>query len=314
MPNVEIVVLGDSVTWGQGLLDSQKMHNLVAAAFNGGTPANVTLLAHSGAIIGAGVETTAPAVDGEVPVSYPTIIQQCTGFTGDTQQVDIVIVNGGINDVDFHVIVNPLTDPGDLYDSIVQYCYADMKTLLSEVLAKFPNPKTQIVLTSYYPILSRQSAMELIPGFLLLHGVTTPPFLVPIDDLAFDRPVTNCLQFWTESNVVFQRAVAEINGTQPGAPRIFFAKVPFGEENAVFGPQEWLWGVNADFSSQDPVQTTRRAACAICEKDLIQRETCYRASAGHPNVVGAQQFADEICAVLGKPKALAISGVNLASA
>ena len=313
MSNFKIVVLGDSVTWGQGLLDSQKMHNLVAGIFSDKAAADVCLLAHSGAIIGADIDTNAPSVDGEVPASYPTVLQQCHGFASDVQQVDLVIVNGGINDVDFHVIVNPLTDPSDLHDLIVQYCYEDMKTLLSEVAAKFANPGTKIVLTSYYPILSRKSAMELIPCFLLLHGIATPPFLLPINDLALGRPVNNCLQFWTESNILFERAVDEVNSSQPQARRIFFAKAPFAEENAVFAPNAWLWGVNPDLSPQDPVQDDRHESCDIYEGDLIQRETCYRASAGHPNILGAQQFAKEICAVIGKPMVIATSEVKAES-
>jgi lysophospholipase L1-like esterase len=301
MATYEIVVLGDSVTWGQGLLDGEKMHNLVAQSLGVGIP-NVTRLAHSGAVIGVGLTKVVPEVDGEVPVSYPTIVQQCQGFSGDVQGVDLVIVNGGINDIDFHVIINPLTDSHDLHDLIVQYCYEDMKTLLGAVLEKFSNARTQIVLTSYYPILSNQSAVKLIPGLLLLHGVTIPPFLAPLKELADGRPVANCLQFWTESNVLFQQAVDELNASE-AVPRLFFAKVPFDERNAVFAPEPWLWGVNDDFSAEDLVRDNRHASCNLFEKDLIQRETCYRASAGHPNLVGAQQFADSICAVVGKPVA-----------
>lgn len=298
MPTFEIVVLGDSVTWGQGLLEDQKMHNLVAEGLGVGIP-TVTVLAHSGAVIGVGLNRAVPGVDGEVPLSYPTIVQQCQGFSGDVQGVDLVIVNGGVNDIDFHVIINPLTDSHDLHDLIVQYCYGDMKTLLRAVLEKFSGTRTQVVLTSYYPILSDQSEVTLIPGFLLLHGVTIPPFLAPLDELAAGRPVANCVQFWNETNLLFQKAVDELNASE-ATPRLFFAKVPFGAQNAVFAPEPWLWGVNSDFSAQDPVQDTRHASCKLFEQDLIQRETCYRASAGHPNVVGAQEFAKAICAVLGK--------------
>jgi hypothetical protein len=177
-----------------------------------------------------------------------------------------------------------------------------MKTLLTAVLGKFSSPRTQIVLTSYYPILSDQSEVTLIPRLLLLHGVTIPPFLAPLDKLAAGRPVANCLQFWTESNLLFQQAVDELNANE-ATPRLLLAKVPFEERNAVFAPEPWLWGVNDDFSAQDPVHGSRHASCNLFEKDLIQRETCYRASAGHPNIVGAQEFANAICAVVGKPVA-----------
>ncbi|HYT76004.1 MAG TPA: hypothetical protein VEL79_14715, partial [Vicinamibacterales bacterium] len=48
-----MLVLGDSVTWGQGLLDGQKMHDIVRdkiAQTHG--PVRALQLAHSGAVIG----------------------------------------------------------------------------------------------------------------------------------------------------------------------------------------------------------------------------------------------------------------------
>ncbi len=51
--NSRIVTLGDSVSWGQGLLPQHKFANLVAATFGASTSGNNFMMAHSGAIIGA---------------------------------------------------------------------------------------------------------------------------------------------------------------------------------------------------------------------------------------------------------------------
>jgi lysophospholipase L1-like esterase len=95
-----IVNLGDSVPWGQGLLEAEKYDILVKAALSAKYPGGVTLerSAHSGAVIGAGIATGTSA-PGEVPVARPTIIEQCEQFANAPETVDLVLVNGGINDV-----------------------------------------------------------------------------------------------------------------------------------------------------------------------------------------------------------------------
>jgi hypothetical protein len=78
MANVfRIVTLGDSVPWGQGLLESEKCDVLVAEALKQRLP-DVVLeprLAHSGAIIGVN-GAGGNVAPGEVPVARPTIIEQ----------------------------------------------------------------------------------------------------------------------------------------------------------------------------------------------------------------------------------------------
>src|SRR5689334_7934291 len=146
MANFRMVVLGDSVNWGQGLETAEKFYSLVKVALSAD---ECTLLAHSGATIGAGITTTEAPIDGEVPTSYPTILQQCAAFADSPETVDLVIVNGGINDIDVRSILNPFTDSSDLKDMIKQYCFRDMKTLLGAILAKFTNPACKVVVTSY---------------------------------------------------------------------------------------------------------------------------------------------------------------------
>jgi hypothetical protein len=75
-----IVVFGDSVTWGQGLLDTEKFSTIVGTRL--GVPVeHITMLAHSGAVIGVGINPEVPAQPGEVPRPYPTILQQVNGFS-----------------------------------------------------------------------------------------------------------------------------------------------------------------------------------------------------------------------------------------
>jgi hypothetical protein len=106
-----------------------------------------------------------------------------------------------------------------------------------------------------------------------------------------DKVVANCRIFTEESSLAIQRAVHDV-----GSPRVRFADVPFAPENSALAPNPWLFGINADvmLSPQDPVAAERHAACNLFERDPFQREGCYRASAGHPNQPGAQQFASAV--------------------
>src|SRR2546422_11261103 len=76
---MRVVVMGDSVMWGQGLLEADKIHSRVTNLLRdclGYGPFEIINLAHSGATIGLGDATVRAPLNGEVPTSYPTILQQ----------------------------------------------------------------------------------------------------------------------------------------------------------------------------------------------------------------------------------------------
>jgi len=305
VPNLRMVVLGDSVPWGQGLQTSEKFYSLVKVALSGSDCAqSCAVLAHSGAIIGAGATTTGPILGGEVPTAYPTILQQCANVTDPPETVDLVLLNGGINDINVRTILNPLTDSSHLQDRIVQHCHRDMKTLLDAVLKKFTKPTCRFVVTGYFLILSAQSDRLLMNQFLKMHGLSFASLVdlfslinLTTDDL-FQKILNNCALFFRQSSQSLQQAVDETNQAVGGAPRVFFAQPPFTEANAALAPQAWLWGLKPILRPEDPVQDDRRAACLRDEHDLLRLPTCFLASAGHPNLTGAQQFAAAILAAL----------------
>ncbi|HKD85502.1 MAG TPA: hypothetical protein VKB58_12195 [Terriglobales bacterium] len=293
MPGISrMVVLGDSVVWGQGLLTEHKFASLVAQALGSATPPQ--FVAHSGAVIGIGRANAPGASSPEIPYAYPTILTQCNSFNDNPDSVDLVLVNGGINDVDTRTILNPLTSFVALGDRTELHCYADMKVLLPVVAAKFSNPNTKIVVTSYYPILSTDSDPFRVPHLLQFRGIALPDFLdtAPLIGKIFSL----CLQFWHDSEMWLGRAVAETNAAL-GGNRIRFAVAPFSEQNAVFASDPWLWGVGLppDFPPEDEVASKRIPACDSFYGgnlgDLLACEECHRASAGHPNRAGASAFA-----------------------
>lgn len=299
--NPILVTLGDSVHWGQGLLRAHKLHWLIFNKLLAGHPGlEDHLFAHSGATIGVGTTVTRLRVDGEVPIAYPTILEQVEGFAANPADVVAVLVNGGINDVDIRNILNPVISPTVLGLLIEEYCYDSMCVLLKAVAGKFDNPATPIVLTPYYPILSPRSKPFGIPWLLANEGLALPPQV----DLGSGTNilVAKCMQFWTQSSAALRRAAADVNVTAAQG-RILFADPGFSERNAVFADEPWLFGLNNDppFSPQDEVVNERRKACnaAFPPAEFPSREQCYRASAGHPNAAGAAQYAAAISAALG---------------
>jgi hypothetical protein len=291
-----LVTIGDSVHWGQGLRREHTFSHLVAAALRRSHPGLVEhMLAHSGAVIGVGAAIDRPSVNGEVPVGQPTIIDQLTGYTESAQEALVVLVNGGINDIDVRNVINPYLPIDALRTLIEEHCYDSMRALLAATLARFPLPATSIVVTPYFPVFSTKSTPFRIPRFMVVQGLQPEPPPTMRVETFFDRIVDRCLVFWRESTDCLQRAVDETNAALT-APRIILVDPGFTEDNAMFAGDPWLWGLNNDLSPQDEVVDARHGVCdlAIPWFDGFAREQCYRASAGHPNVKGAQRYAEVI--------------------
>ena len=289
---MKVTVVGDSVAWGQGLLDAHKFSSIVNEGLGSGGVAP-DMLAHSGATIGIRGATPFTSASGEVPASAPTILAQVMAAP-DPTTTEVVLMNGGINDVNVRVILNPFTSFRDLSHKTSRYCHRDMLALLKTATQRFPSPKTKFAVTGYYPVLSSDSEPLRAPLLLATHGVSFAPFMY--HDAVFDKIVALCTRFWKESTHCLNRAVRDC-----GDSRVHFVDPGFTERNAVFATAPLLWGVKADFSAQDEVIPDRHVACNVAYPqpiDIVDREACYRASAGHPNVAGAQQFAVAILASL----------------
>jgi lysophospholipase L1-like esterase len=294
-----IVSIGDSIIWGQGLLPNEKFDRLVQQALLPMHPEGVTLesLAHSGAVIGATGVSGTPQV-GEVPASRLSIIEQCDSYANSPDTVDLVLMDGGINDVGVASILNPFAMIPPLDARVIHACHDGMLVLLKKVIAKFSKPTCKILVTGYYPILSAKSDPLGVIKLISLFGIAVPGFLDK--DLDFINPVLDrCEAFFTDSTEQLKRAVVDAND-----PRIAFVSSGFTDANSAFVPgTSLLWGVTLDddMSPQDPVAAARHPLCDIAHPDPLQildREICYRASAGHPNVQGAAQFGNQILAAL----------------
>jgi hypothetical protein len=319
LDTVIMVVFGDSIQWGQGLREDLKFYSIVEqhVGNNGTIGVYKTIHAHSGANIWVDNNNQLSALNGEVPNSYPTIIQQVDLYTGDHNQVDLVLIDGGINDVTIEEIVSPIAT-SDLADQTQDCCYNKMKVLLEKVTGEFGFSEAKIIVTGYYPIVSDDSHLDslilLLAGLGMLAGGTMGG---PVGGLAGalvggvvsatqkDVMVSRCKRFADEANQKIQQAVLDVKVANANATdkrrnqQIFFAKPNFKQSNAIFASDSWLWGIENDLGPADDeqiggVKNMRNDACHIVDSQEPGRTSmtkCIRASMGHPNVKGAQEYA-----------------------
>jgi hypothetical protein len=311
----QIVVFGDSVIWGQGLEEPQKFTTLVRDRMLnelfgriGVHLAAEDVVAHSGATIGrkpTSDPTELPALPGEVPTSYPTIYQQVQRWTSvpgnalAQGEVDLVLLNGGINDCNVRTILFPLTSTSSIKSMAALHCHDAMVELLNLVAATFP--KAKIVVTGYYQMISHDSDTALLAAFLIAIGVALGQVNGAIiggvlSIFAKNAIVTNSQTFANEANLQLQLAVDEVNVYRGGSPRIFLAVPAFGPKNAALAPDSWLWEIDVSssgFTAQDPVAASREPAC-LAAAARTSVAICNVASIGHPNPRGAQAYFDAI--------------------
>jgi len=323
LDTVVIAVFGDSIQWGQGLREDLKFHHIIEqhVGNNGTIGVYKTVNAHSGATIGVGDNNQESPVNGEVPTSYPTILQQVDLYTGDPKLVDLVLIDGGINDVTIEEIVSPIAT-SDLADLTQEHCYDDMKYLLEKVTGADGFSQAKIIVTGYYPIVSDDSDLNtlilLLAGLGMLAGGTVGG---PLGGLAGaivggvvsaaqkDVMVSRCKRFSDEANQKLQQAVLDVkaaNATKNLNQQIFFAKPDLKKSNAIFASDSWLWGIENDLGPADDgqiggVEQIRSDACHLVDSQEPGRTSmtkCIRASMGHPNVKGAREYCRVIKAFL----------------
>jgi hypothetical protein len=228
-------------------------------------------------------------------------VQQCRaggdGRFGNPVNVDLVLLNGGINDVNVRAILNPLLDDKSLLQATEQACFTEMAALLREVAMTYSSAR--IIVLGYYPIVSPQSNLDLLPvllgalGFAVAgpNGILTALGAVGIRNQLIHRSRL----FVLRAHESLARAVATLNSEHKlnGADRAFLAVPDFRDEHAVLAPDALLWGVNDDGSPEDPIAADRARSCRV-QKDVIDRTICEHASAGHPNPKGTAYYAQAI--------------------
>jgi hypothetical protein len=323
----EILVLGDSIMWGQGLKEEQKFSSRVEQWIRGRLPGlevHRHVLAHSGAQIRANpVEDAKPATHGEVPNRYPTISAQlATARAGalpphaplDPRSISLVLMDGGINDFGSKKLLDLTVNENWVREHTRTLCVDRMKELLPQVATAFPNAK--IVITNYFQIVSEDSDLAVLWDLVKFWTLVDAPasaMTAPLRTKLSDQ----CLAFHRESTIGFREAVADTNRqlvatAKTSAPvravaqidqlarspgRVAFAEIPFGPRNAYGASKTFLFYVN----EPDPAAAVRKPMCqAQVPNASPEFPNCLLAAAGHPNLEGARAYADAIIGVVAR--------------
>lgn len=291
---LEMVVLGDSILWGQGLLEQQKASTIVQyrLAEKSGHPVRKRVYAHSGATV-AQFGRDLNVAHGEVPSSSPDIALQaeCVPNPG---KVDVILVNGCINDVDASILFDPTTDAQDIGIEKLceERCREPMRLLLTRIGKRFPN--ATIVVPGYYPFFSPQTpdpTLRFVSRLFLLIAKTRGKR----HEWAESRHhMLAKSAAWQEiSDRMLQEAVERAGAEKDVSGRVVFAPVPFQPENAYGATDSLLWRI----TEHDAVAMSRWWQCRA-RPNILERMRCINASAFHPNPGGAAVYAEAILRAL----------------
>lgn len=238
----EMLVLGDSIMWGQGLKDHQKFSFHVEQWLRTrlpGVPVHRHVFAHSGARIRPNsVKDAEKPTHGEVPNHFPSICAQLdaaknpmtfallknsygehrSGATSisihpplNPESVALVLLDGGINDFGSKTILNldPTIGRAWVRRETRKHCVDRMNGLLPDVAAAFPNAK--IVITNYFQIVSEQSDMKYVYELIRIWDIVGPAINWSSKKLR-EKFSDQSLAFHEESTAGFREAVREVTG------------------------------------------------------------------------------------------------------
>ena len=327
---LNMLVLGDSIMWGQGLKEDHKSWFLVKSWLEqSGVMVHAKIEAHAGAVVGAA--GIAPpkflTTYGEVNSPWPTLHDQVDDALRafpDPNQVDLVIVDGCINDVNALRFLNAANNADGIEALAAEKCGRPVQELLIRIASSFPS--AHIVATGYYPVISENTPHD------LFMRVLAKRFYAPVasegpklsDDELLKRLASVSNAWYEASNRSLMEAVEKTNAAlalKGSRQRALFAKIPFSAEQAFAAKESRLWGFDGttlrkllavvtlgtvNLRSNDEVRSQRASMCEEFFKRLPreteeQKQTrknelivCRLAAIAHPNRKGAVLYADSI--------------------
>jgi hypothetical protein len=342
---LHMLMLGDSIMWGQGLLTEQKFWFLTKQWLEKRTGKTVVphVEAHSGATILWRNDQKYPldrlsTFNGELNLSTPTIEQQVANaakhYGMNSGLVDLVLVNGGINDFQILNFVNYFRSKGWVEKRCRQIFGEDMFLLLEKIQKSFGNAR--IVVTGYYPIISMDTDPEHLCS--LLKNILDEKFVnrilrfFRIKESSLDLCPTNLVknlldkllvklsgnsEIWkSQSDIYLGKTINDFNKKYPlnsiaanNNPRAIFVKAPFGIKNAYAAYDTNLWQITlggqifGKYKSNDNFYELRGEYVCRCNHIKLKGfnlEKCAIAGTGHPNIKGASEYAKAIEQELGK--------------
>ncbi len=296
-----LAVIGDSVLWGNGLREQDKMSALTAKTIERelGVKVIQQRYAHAGARIvpAKGDGICLLNCFGEAPTSSTSVTLQAE-LIERPDLVQLVLMDGCINDVGVDTIIDANVSREELEQETARFCGEEMTTLLSKVRTLVP--EANVVVTGYYPMVGAESDLSKVEQWL---GSEDVPADIEADFVEILTARAKLFHDVTKSNL--QEAVDLTNATFGGSARVAFVDANFSPDNAAFTELPWLWSLTDDdplfgdlirdlaVFPEDPMFRRRLDLCLEqgFETDLVG---CIFSSVGHPNERGAQAYAEAI--------------------
>ncbi|MCK9566495.1 MAG: GDSL-type esterase/lipase family protein, partial [Methanothrix sp.] len=265
-----MVVIGDSIAWGAGLTKYDKYSYLVAKwiAEQSNRPVNVKVLAHTGATL----EKTADLIIKYPDLSSgnPTLMEQAE-MISNPEDVDLILVSGGINDVKVDKIIE--LDYGPLFPgstiSDIRERSQKIEELMYELLKKLLRiyPKAKIVISGYYPIISEDSngLTDAIKALYPISQFPTSDYKKLDDPVQLSELSTKSDAFYQDSNLGLFGAVLRAN-RESGKERIAFARITFPPDKCYGTDNSWLWkieGIEGNYKTNDDKYDVRASLSQI---------------------------------------------------
>jgi len=209
------------------------------------------------------------------------------------EDVDLLLVNGGTNDLELGWLNNPLhVERPAIRAACRKHCYEDVKTLIGRARDRFPN--AVVVVVGYFPWASdwtsRKKAMQ------FLEAQTGVNVVQPLAEAATDN-VQNFARFHVHW---MRKAVAEKAKADTG-PGILFAARGYGVINCLDAPESWTWGVPSNvtddtgrYRASHSDNAGNQANACRAKHDGSIPAGCSQASIGHPDRVGSRETAEAI--------------------
>ncbi len=246
-----LLVIGDSIMWGQGLREEEKFSARVKCWLEEKTNREVTVHreAHSGAVISNASSPPLPftARSGEVNSDTPTINEQLDHaiqfYREDRSSPQLILMNGCINDVGVKKLLTAYTTLEDVRGLAQKSCRDDMYSLLRRVRKSFP--ESYVLVTGYYPIVSPLTADNAFIR-LLIKSLNNRNKEAPrlSDKEIRERLIAISNEWYKTSTASLSEAVAKTNadgGPDAATAKVLFVEIQFGPEHVFAAPDTLLW-------------------------------------------------------------------------
>jgi lysophospholipase L1-like esterase len=262
---LQMLVLGDSIMWGQGLREEEKFSSRVKCWLQERTnrEVRVHVEAHSGAVISAepAARLSFTTANGEVNLPTPTINEQLDHaiqfYKEDRSSPALILLNGCINDVGVKSLLAASTPLDDLRARARKSCGEDMYALLQRVRKSFS--QSQVLVTSYYPIASPQTDDNAFLRLLVKKLNNQRPEARRMTDKEMRaRLIAISDEWYKTSTASLMEAVAKTNAAaapESSPPKVRFVEIQFGPEHVFAAPDTLLW--NFMFASTNLTGFTR---------------------------------------------------------